>query len=220
MYTMLGPENRELKPMKNLYSIGILFALITLSDLVFAQDGFYGGLAIRQNGLDSFRMGNMTHSWNKLAPPTKDEGALLYGGYRWRQLLAVEAAVTNTGNLGLRLQPISLGSLPTEPTSRSLNVDVFTNLNVRPSLSLYGRLGYGYSAADNRGSLSLLGENTHRKNNDGLNLGVGVRYDMTQLIGLRLEWTRFARLGRFSSETFSSGLPETDQVSIGVQYKF
>lgn len=207
--------------MKNLLQIGIVFVLISLSDAVFAQDGFYGGLAIRQNGLDSFRMGSMTHSWNKLAPPTKDEGALLYGGYRWRQLLAVEAAVTNTGNLGLRLQPISLGSLPAEPTSRSLNVDIFTNLNVRPSLSLYGRLGYGYSAADNRNvSLSLLGDSTNRKTNDGLNLGVGVRYDMTQSIGLRLEWTRFARLGRFSSETFSSGLPETDQVSIGFQYKF
>jgi opacity protein-like surface antigen len=48
--------------------------------------------------------------------------------------------------------------------------------------------------------------------------GVGLRYDLTQLLGLRVEYSRF---NRFGGENVNAGLlPETDQVTLGVQFKF
>jgi hypothetical protein len=41
---------------------------------------------------------------------------------------------------------------------------------------------------------------------------------MTQSLGLRLEYSRF---GRFAGESAASGLlPESDQVTVGVQFRF
>ena len=49
-----------------------------------------------------------------------------------------------------------------------------------------------------------------------MNVGVGLRYDMNPSLGLRVEYARF---GRFAGELTSS-LPETDQVTFGVQLRF
>ena len=51
---------------------------------------------------------------------------------------------------------------------------------------------------------------------EGINYGLGLRYDVTHSLGLRVEYARF---GRFTGETLG-GLPEADQVSIGVQFRF
>ena len=50
----------------------------------------------------------------------------------------------------------------------------------------------------------------------GVNVGVGLRYDMNSALGLRVEYARF---GRFAGEV-GTGLPESDQVSFGVQLRF
>jgi hypothetical protein len=49
-----------------------------------------------------------------------------------------------------------------------------------------------------------------------MNYGLGVRYDMNSALGLRLEYGRF---GRFAGE-IGSTLPESDQVTFGVQFRF
>ena len=56
-----------------------------------------------------------------------------------------------------------------------------------------------------------------RRQRDGVNYGVGLRYDVTHSLGLRVEYARF---GRFAGEMIGSGMPDSDQVSIGVQYRF
>jgi hypothetical protein len=43
-----------------------------------------------------------------------------------------------------------------------------------------------------------------------------MRYDMNSALGLRVEYSRF---GRFAGE-IGSGLPESDQVTFGLQLKF
>jgi long-subunit fatty acid transport protein len=56
-----------------------------------------------------------------------------------------------------------------------------------------------------------------RRNRDGVNYGLGLRYDMTPALGLRLEYARFARL----PAEFSTGLlPENDQLQFGLQFRF
>jgi opacity protein-like surface antigen len=78
----------------------------------------------------------------------------------------------------------------------------------------------GYAQTDTRplfAGASLLPGDVRRQR-DGVNYGLGLRYDMTQSLGLRVEYARF---GRFVGEGAGGGpLPESDQVLIGVQFKF
>jgi hypothetical protein len=52
---------------------------------------------------------------------------------------------------------------------------------------------------------------------NGVNYGVGVRYDVSPALGLRLEYARFPR---FAGESITGPLPESDQVQLGMQLRF
>ena len=102
--------------------------------------------------------------------------------------------------------------------ARTWNADVYTSWEFLRSLSLYGRLGYAQSETRPLFSGASLVPGDPRRLRDGVNYGVGVRYDMSQALGLRVEYARF---GRFAGESSSVGvLPESDQVTIGVQFRF
>ncbi len=151
--------------------------------------------------------------------------ALLFGGYRWQNDLAVEAAVSSLDQYALR--PLDTAGAPRgvglrfgpgvhDVQSRSLNVDVFTSWNIYKSVALYGRLGYAQADAPQLVGAAPNSVTGARGIRDGVNYGVGMRYDMNSALGLRLEYSRF---GRFAGE-FGTSLPETDQVKLGVQFKF
>jgi len=104
-----------------------------------------------------------------------------------------------------------------EFAARSWNADVYTSWEVIRRLSLYGRLGYAQSDPRPFFSGASLVQGDPRRQREGVNYGVGLRYDVTHSLGLRAEYARF---GRFVGETIGSGMPDSDQVSIGVQYRF
>ena len=162
-----------------------------------------------------------------MAPTADDASArsLVFGGYRSRNDVAVEASFNSIDQYALRPDSVGgrrgvglnfgsnsgLGELPT----RSWNVDVFTSWTFYRSLALYGRVGYGQSEAmPTFGATPLVTDS--RRPRDGVNVGVGMRYDMNSALGLRVEYARF---GRFVGE-LGSTLPDTDQVSLGVQLRF
>lgn len=199
---------------------------------VWAQSAFYGGVSMRDNGAESkgltlsAQAPAQTLIWNRFAPPAPDDSAqrsLVYGGYRLRSDLAVEAAFNSTDKYSLRPAPQGLGSGPGvglnfgDVTSRAWNADVYTSWEFIRRLSLYGRLGYAQSDARPLfAGASLVPD--PRRQRDGVNYGVGLRYDVTHSLGLRVEYARF---GHFAGELIGpSGMPDSDQVSIGVQYRF
>ena len=194
--------------------------------------GFYGGVSLRDRATDSagLTFGSANVAWNRYVAPTTDDTsprALLFGGYRWRNDIAVEASFNSVdmytlrpvgaagGRRGVGLNFASnagLGGLQT----RSWNVDVFTSWTFYRALALYGRLGYGQSeTVPAFGNLAPTATEPRRLR-DGVNVGVGLRYDMNSALGLRVEYGRF---GRFAGE-IGNGLPDTDQVTFGVQLRF
>ena len=52
---------------------------------------------------------------------------------------------------------------------------------------------------------------------DGLNYGVGLRYDVNRSLGLRLE---YARIGTLAQDVGTTVLPEGDRVQFGLQFRF
>ncbi len=173
-------------------------------------------------------LGPTTAIWNRYVAPTADDSsarALVFGGYRWRNDIAVEASFNSIDQyalrpdiaggrrgVGLSLLNAGLGELAT----RSWNVDVFTSWTFYRSLALYGRVGYGQTETIPAfGTVPISVDRARPR--DGMNVGVGLRYDMNSSLGLRVEYARF---GRFVGEVGTGLLPETDQVSFGVQLRF
>jgi len=212
-----------------LIGLGALFSL-GAGSAALGQNGFYGGVSMR-NGAESngLQLGDTPLAWNRFSAPASDDAsqrALLFGGYRWRNDLSVEAAV-NTANTAEKYAlrqgaPTSIigpgaGLALTDATARYWNADVYTSWEMIRSLSLYGRLGYAQSDARQVFSGASLVPGDPRRQRDGVNYGVGLRYDVTHSLGLRVEYARF---GRFAGEGVGSGLPDSDQVSVGVQFRF
>jgi len=195
-----------------------------------AQDGFYGGLALREDGADAngLKVSTLPFAWNRFTSPLAEDStqrALVFGGYRWRSDVSVEAALNTTDKYALHppralvASGLSTGGSLADSGLRSWNADVYTSWEFVRSLSLYGRLGYAQSDARPLFAGASLVPGDPRRSRDGVNYGVGLRYDMTQALGLRVEYARF---GRFAGESTTSVglLPESDQVTIGVQFKF
>jgi opacity protein-like surface antigen len=198
------------------------------------SSGFYGGVSMRDRAGESvgLSVGAFPSSWTRFAAPAAEESpsrALLFGGYRWRNDVTVEALVssadkyalrpaeasTTRGGVGLGASSAALGL--GELQSRNWNVDVYTSWAFYKSFALYGRLGYGLADTNpGMASATLASGLDPRRNRDAVNYGLGLRYDLSADLGLRLEYARF---GRFGLE-WNSALPESDHVTFGVQFRF
>ena len=219
-------------------SISILLALgvaapVQADDRLDAvATGFYGGVSMRDRAKDTagVTFGSANSVWNRYALPTADDTsprALVFGGYRWSNEIAVEASFNSMDKYALRPADtvgggrgvgLSFGSGTGlgDPQNRSWNFDVFTSWTFYRAFALYGRLGYGQSETISLAGAPSQGASDIRRLRDGVNYGLGLRYDMNSALGLRLEYGRF---GRFAGE-FGNGLLETDQVTFGVQFRF
>jgi len=180
--------------------------------------GFYGGISVREHGTEQ-RMsigeaGNAARFASAVALPAHSQ-SFVFGGYRWRNDLSLEAAIRSVedyrlgGRGGVGLVMPDDASAP-----RTLDVDVYGSWSFWRSLSLYGRLGYSQSEALPVYSTSIAAADPRARN--GLNYGVGLRYDLTRSLGLKLEYARPAALAGEPAQ----GLPEGDQVQFGLQFRF
>jgi opacity protein-like surface antigen len=192
-----------------------------------ADTGFYGGVSRREASTESggLQVGNLPLSWNRFTAPAADDTAqrsMMFGGYRWRSDVAVEATL-NTGDK-YSLKPLSgvpgggFGLAAPDALAHAWNADIYTSWEFVRSVSLYGRLGYAQTETRPLFAGASLLPGDVRRPRDGVNYGVGLRYDMSQSLGLRVEYARF---GRFTGDASANGLlPESDQLMIGVQFRF
>ena len=189
--------------------------------------GFYGGVSRSDGGTAGLgvALGHLTSAWNKFAPLVAADDAassLAFGGYRWANELSVEASVASPDPYTLAAtgpnarRGVGLTFAPEIWNSRLWNVDVYTGWGFMKSLTLYGRMGYRQSESPS-GYAAFTSSDARRHNRDGVNYGVGLRYDMTPAFGLRLEYARFERQ---PSDTVTGVLPESDQVQFGLQLRF
>lgn len=194
--------------------------------------GFYGGVSVRDAAVEGpgLAIGPTASVWTRYAPPVADETTsartLVFGGYRFRNDIALEAAYSSADRYALRpegVAPLRRGvglnlasdvAGPGDPQARNWNVDVFGSWTFHRSVALYGRLGY--AQAETWPTLGVRSATVERRSRDGVNYGLGLRYDMNSTLGLRLEYSRF---GRFSVE-LPNGMPESDQLSVGMQLRF
>jgi hypothetical protein len=213
-----------------LLALGVVSSVHAQDKALAAVNGFYGGVSLRDHATESggLTLGPASSVWSRYVAPTTDDSAtraLVFGGYRFRNDVAVEASFSTVDQYALRPDNavgrrgvglnFGANSGLGELAGRSWNVDVFTSWTFYRSLALYGRVGYAQSD-----TVPVFGPTPvftdSRRPRDGVNVGVGLRYDMNPSLGLRVEYARF---GRFVGE-LGSALPDTDQVSVGLQMRF
>ncbi|MEO5700487.1 MAG: outer membrane beta-barrel protein [Casimicrobiaceae bacterium] len=194
--------------------------------------GFYGGLNLRTPGgkTSGATLGIPSSALNRFSIPVMDDSSsatTVYGGYRFANDIAVEASLNATDPYTLRPDAMAMrrgvGLFPSaaslgaaEGQAKSWNLDLYTGWNFYRNLALYGRLGYAQTELAPSFANALLASGDPRRLRDGMNYGVGVRYNMSPALGLRLEYGRF---GRFAGEIGSSPL-ESDQVTVDLQFRF
>ena len=191
--------------------------------------GFYGGVALRQPGSEAagINLDRLTSIWGHFASPVSSDAgqrALVFGGYRWANDLALEGSFSTAERYALRpfdaAAPrgvgLSLAGAP-NPGAQAWNADVYTTWSLRKRVSLYGRFGYAQGDSVPAYALASLAPSDVRRLREGVNYGIGVRYDVTPALGLRIEYARFSR---FAGETVTGPLPESDPVQLGMQFRF
>jgi len=206
-----------------------LFASAALAQ---APSGFYGGLvrADPSTAPVGVVLGDRQPlGLSDAGIPTLGEGAAdrrLFGGFRWNNQLSLEAVVAHSESYALR--PFGTGapggvgldlSQRGSPSVQSAwNVDLVGSYTFRSALAFYGRVGYAMPDTGITFTAPLPAfVDTRGLPRDGVNYGLGVRYDLTRAFGLNLEYTRF---GRFAYESFGGPMPESDQVRFGLRYRF
>jgi opacity protein-like surface antigen len=213
------------------FALGALFAApLVFADEQPAKAGFYGGVALRDAGAEAagVNFGQLASTWGRYVSPVTDDAnsqrSLVFGGYRWANDLAVEGSLSSAASYALRPFDASTRrgvglSLTGSPdvATHTWNANVFTSWSFRNRFSLYGRLGYAQSESVPAYALASLPPSDPRRLRDGVNYGVGVRYDITPALGLRLEYARFPR---FAGEAVTGPLPDSDQVQFGMQFRF
>lgn len=181
--------------------------------------GFYGGISQRANGVEqgvtigeAGNVGRFGASLGDAASPL----ALVFGGYRFGNDLALEAALGSAGGYRLPGRGGVGLMLPqdADDSGRAWNLDVYGSWAFWRRFSLYGRLGY--SQTEGTLQYSTLVTPVDRRQRDGLSYGVGLRYDINRSLGLKLE---YARIGPHALDA-GLALPDGDQVQFGLQFRF
>ncbi|TAG48133.1 MAG: porin family protein [Betaproteobacteria bacterium] len=210
---------------------------LTLCGLASAQDsGYFSGLRLNSPLSVSGDFAPRQGTWSFAAPGLKlgqalefspsDATAVLptttaFGGYRFGSGLSLGAALSAAGSsvastsatptevrgVGIRFDGARWG----EARNRSMNLDVVSAFSYGTALSLYGKLGV--ARGEVRPTETFGAVSSERT---ALTYGVGVRYDFTSSLGLKLELSRGTRLGFDRMRTES----DPDSINFGVRWSF
>jgi len=196
-------------------------ALLALAAVPLAAvgDDYLGGLKPPKSGLPSppgFFSLETSGPGNGFASSRGPEnGFRLKLGYKYSRYFSVESEFVDFARAPADVFA-GPGNLASAFRATGFGVDTVATLPVWRSLSFYGRLGAYRGESSNAFSTystALLSGTNVRGTR--WRYGLGMRYDFTKAFGVRAELDRYSPLGSpLSSDT------ETDQVSVGVMWRF
>ena len=146
----------------------------------------------------------------------KDSSWKIFAGYQFVRNFALEFGYTDLGEVTASTPAI--GIIP--PASVAIESTVWElvavgMLPLAERFSLYGKLGLYRADTDIEVNFVSLGSVTDSDSNTDLTFGIGVRFDITPRLGVRLEWQRYSGV---SAADFDDG--DVDVMSLGVAWRF
>ena len=212
-------DPRATRTLKQIATVAGAVLLALNFGAVQAQDGGY---------FSGVRFGASEKAWSFTAPGLKlgqaleyararESGITAFTGYQFTSGLALGAAINTepasalvgASGIGLKFD----GTRWAEPRP-NVNVDVVSAFNWRSALSVFGKLGVG--RGDNRLTPEWSSPTQAALDRTAISYGVGVRYDFTPSLGLKLELTRGTRFGMDRLRTDV----DPDAVNVGIRWTF
>jgi OmpA-OmpF porin, OOP family len=148
----------------------------------------------------------------------RDTGYKLFGGYQYSNNFALEGGYFNLGQLGYTATTTPAGTLIGEISISGLNLDLVGMHPFANKFSAFGRFGLNYAKTEdtfsNSGLVPIPANTDPRKNTLNYKYGVGLRYDITEALGLRAEVERY----RINDAVGNKA--DVDLISIGLVYRF
>ena len=210
--------HRVVIKMSELLAILVAGALLFAATAANAQEGGY---------FSGVRFGSSEKAWSFTAPGLKIGQALefsrvgdlsntAFSGYQFSSGFALGAAVNTERISSLISSSVGLkfdGLRWSEPRP-NVNVDVVSAFNWRNAFSVFGKVGLGRT--DNRMAPEWASSTLSAQDRTALSYGLGMRYDFTQSLGLKLEVTRGTRFGFDRLRTDI----DPDAVNLGIRWSF
>ena len=206
--------------------LGLLALAVSACPFVMAADpGWYGGVSVGQSraSIDDARITSGL-AGSGLATTSIDDknkgydtGYKLFGGYQFNRNFALEGGYFDLGKFGFSAITVPAGTLNGEMKVKGLNLDLVGTLPLTEKFSAFGRVGATYAeAADTysgTGAVSVLDPNP-KKQDTNYKYGLGLQYDFTQKLAMRLEAERY----RINDAVGNRG--DIDLLSVGLIFRF
>lgn len=156
-------------------------------------------------------------SMTSISNDKHDAGYKIFGGYRFNQNFALEGGYFDLGKFGYTATTLPAGTLRGDIKLKGLNLDVIGILPISEKFSAFGRVGLNYAEARDSfiGSGAVIVLNADpRKRDTNVKFGLGLQYDFTQSLGMRVEAERY----RINDAVGNKG--DIDLISLGLIYQF
>ncbi len=228
---------------RHVLTLATIAALAAIASPALAQSrGWYGGIAAGQSKTSSDLVSNRESTItlaSDIHTDFDDTGNAwkLFGGYRLNGLLAIEVGYADLGSH--RMHTTFLGGDPPLPaavdTRRRISgfgADVVLAAPVGERFSVFGAVGAFRShlvadAALDGNVVFTSGDSSARsrtttRDETVTHFGAGGEWRFSPATSLRIEWERYANVGKpFEvGGTGTTGQADTDLISIGLVYRF
>ena len=213
-----------MKSAKTSGTLGLMALAVIASPFAVAADSnWYGGINIGQSRatIDDPRITRtlLTGGFTgvSIVDDDRDTGYKLYGGYRFNRNFALEGGYFDLGKFGFTATTVPAGTLRGDIRLKGLNLDAVGILPITEKFSALGRIGVNYAQARDsfRGTGAVIVINPNPSKNDtNYKFGLGLQYDFTQSLGMRLEAERY----RINDAIGNKG--DVDLISVGLVYQF
>jgi len=200
----------------------VALAAIASPIAVAAELGWYGGLGVGVSRayIDDDRIRSELSGVSlstSIDDDDRDFGFKLYGGYKFNKNFALEGGYFNLGEFGFTANTTPTGTYTGSGKFQGLNLDLVGILPVSEKFSAFGRVGYIYTETKDTfsgtGAVTVTNPNPEKKEGN-YKYGLGLQYDLTQALGLRVEWERY----RVNDAVGNKG--DIDMALIGLVYTF
>jgi len=205
-------------------TLGLAALAAVCSPLALAEDtGWYGGINFGQSSanIDDSRIssrlvaGGATSA--SVTDDDRDTGYKVFGGYRFNRNFALEGGYFDLGKFGYTATTVPAGTLTGSIKLRGLNLDVVGIVPINEKFSAFGRIGLNHAEARDSftgtGSVTVTNPNPSKRDTN-YKFGLGIQYDFTPSLGMRVEAERY----RINDAVGSKG--DVDLVSVGLIYRF
>jgi OOP family OmpA-OmpF porin len=185
--------------------------------------GWYGGFNVGQSraNIDDGRISSSLlgagFASSTISHDERDSGYKIFAGYKVNRNFALEGGYFDLGKFGFTATTVPAGTFNGNIKLRGFNLDAVGIVPLADRFSLFGRVGVNYAEAKDSfsgtGAVTVTNRNPS-KSEANYKLGIGLQYDFTNALGVRLEAERY----RINDAVGNRG--DVDLVSLGLGYRF